>query len=542
MKTISSAMRTHIQGETTSLCSCWKIVRQDGVILYFTDHDEDVVFSGNTYVASSGFMRSAVSDTATLAPDELMADGLLDSEAITEQDLRAGVYDYAEVHLFLVNWADPDTCGALNIRYGRFGECTITSQGIFKVELRGLVQQLSQTIGYTYTQECTADLGDSRCKIEVIPPVRKANTAYSAGAMVSVYADMSAKIATIPISNSGFESFNGTTFRPDDWTNVVNDVHVKTEWYQLTAREAGGHFVVVGDSTGTSSGGSGSASTPHITITGLGGLTTGDIDTGTFEIELSWWAANAEISSTTGVGISFYNGSSTLISTVAPEMVQTFPLREWQEKTRVVAVPAGTRSIAITLATGLKAGTNLVFASPKCGIDDVSAIIRPNSLTAASFLQTGGVAYTATVGGTTGTDTGSGWSRTLGDTIVDGGVTWTVTQATWTRLATVTGVTSRGKFTVSVMESDQFLQWGSAVFLTGPATGQRCDIISQVGNAITLAIPSALRFEVGDRVWLQAGCDKHVTTCHDKFSNEANFRGFPFMPGTDQYFRVGAPA
>ena len=30
-----------------------------------------------------------------------------------------------------------------------------------------------------------------------------------------------------------------------------------------------------------------------------------------------------------------------------------------------------------------------------------------------------------------------------------------------------------------------------------------------------------------------AGCDKHFSTCCDKFGNAANFRGFPHMPGND---------
>lgn len=34
-------------------------------------------------------------------------------------------------------------------------------------------------------------------------------------------------------------------------------------------------------------------------------------------------------------------------------------------------------------------------------------------------------------------------------------------------------------------------------------------------------------------VTLTAGCDKRSTTCHAKFVNIANFRGFPHMPGND---------
>ncbi|KEO56538.1 DUF2163 domain-containing protein [Thioclava pacifica] len=37
----------------------------------------------------------------------------------------------------------------------------------------------------------------------------------------------------------------------------------------------------------------------------------------------------------------------------------------------------------------------------------------------------------------------------------------------------------------------------------------------------------------GDRVRLEAGCDKRAATCRSKFDNFLNFRGFPHVPGED---------
>lgn len=37
----------------------------------------------------------------------------------------------------------------------------------------------------------------------------------------------------------------------------------------------------------------------------------------------------------------------------------------------------------------------------------------------------------------------------------------------------------------------------------------------------------------GDTVRLEAGCDKRMATCKDKFGNFLNFRGFPHIPGED---------
>ena len=37
----------------------------------------------------------------------------------------------------------------------------------------------------------------------------------------------------------------------------------------------------------------------------------------------------------------------------------------------------------------------------------------------------------------------------------------------------------------------------------------------------------------GDRVRIEAGCDKRIETCRSKFANVMNFRGFPHLPGDD---------
>ena len=48
---------------------------------------------------------------------------------------------------------------------------------------------------------------------------------------------------------------------------------------------------------------------------------------------------------------------------------------------------------------------------------------------------------------------------------------------------------------------------------------------------------------VGASVYLTAGCDKSFDACRTKFANQANFRGFPHMPGNDLmlgYINAGA--
>lgn len=169
-KTLTPDMATHLQQTVTSLASCWKVTRTDGKIFTFTGHDQDLVIGGLTYEAQSSFDRSSVESDPTMSVDNLEIQGIFDSAAIQADELRAGLFDHAEVELFLVNWMDL-SMGRISLRRGWLGECVLTPSGIFKSEIRGLMNALQQNVGEVYTTQCRADLGDSRCKIPVNPPV-----------------------------------------------------------------------------------------------------------------------------------------------------------------------------------------------------------------------------------------------------------------------------------------------------------------------------------------------------------------------------------
>ncbi len=159
-------MSDHLDQEVTTLASCWRIIRQDGQEFFFTDHDRDIVFETNTYEADSSYDRTAIKSSADFSVDNLDVAGVLDSEKITDQELRAGLFNRANVYVFVVNWADP-SMGALKVRRGWFGEVTLLGNGQFQTEIRGLAQALSHNFIEVYTAECRADFCDSRCKLNI---------------------------------------------------------------------------------------------------------------------------------------------------------------------------------------------------------------------------------------------------------------------------------------------------------------------------------------------------------------------------------------
>lgn len=166
-KTISGALDTHLSGETTTLATCWKITRTDATVLGFTDHDVDLIVDGVTYTAATGYTPTDVQTSHGLAVDNLDIKGILSSPAITEEDLNAGLWDHADIIVFMVNWADL-TQGIMYQRVGKLGEVT-NARGMFTAEMRGLTDAYNTTICELYSPSCRADLGDARCQVDLGP-------------------------------------------------------------------------------------------------------------------------------------------------------------------------------------------------------------------------------------------------------------------------------------------------------------------------------------------------------------------------------------
>lgn len=163
MRVISPQLEAHFAGGMTTLATCWRITRQDAVEVGFTDHDLPITFDSLLYDSIAGFTPTTVESKSNMSVDNLDVEGQMFPSKITEEDLLAGLYDYAEIEIFVVNYADL-TQGKLVVKRGRLGEVTLSSQ-MFQAEVRGLTQHLSQTIGEVFSPSCRAILGDSRCKV-----------------------------------------------------------------------------------------------------------------------------------------------------------------------------------------------------------------------------------------------------------------------------------------------------------------------------------------------------------------------------------------
>jgi len=164
MRSIPSALQAKLDSGVTTLCRCWRITRRDAVVQGFTDHDEDVVLDGLTCRAGTGLTGSEATARLGLAVGGSEISGALADDALSEADLAAGRYDAATIEIFLVDWSEPSLSVLLS--KGTLGEVRREGQA-FVAELRGLADRLNQESGRRYGATCSADLGDSRCTIDL---------------------------------------------------------------------------------------------------------------------------------------------------------------------------------------------------------------------------------------------------------------------------------------------------------------------------------------------------------------------------------------
>lgn len=164
MKTFPPALAAAVTRPVTTLCRAFVALRRDGAVFGFTDHDRDLVVAGILCRAATGVARSEAVMAAGLGVGGQDIAGALSSEAITEADIAAGLWDGAAVTTYLVDWSDPTTATALAA--GHLGEVT-RQDGAFSAELRGLAAALDQPKGRIYQHRCDAVLGDGRCGVDI---------------------------------------------------------------------------------------------------------------------------------------------------------------------------------------------------------------------------------------------------------------------------------------------------------------------------------------------------------------------------------------
>jgi uncharacterized phage protein (TIGR02218 family) len=158
----------------TRWAQCWIIRREDGLVQGFTTLDSPLTVDGVICTPCNSFTSGAVELAAQIGSvGNQEVSGLIDSDAISAEDLHQGRYDNARVDLWLVPWTpDPsepwlavnDTVALpRRLAAGRMGQVQISDEG-FKAEILTDGAALAQTaLVSTYEPGCRWTQYDARC-------------------------------------------------------------------------------------------------------------------------------------------------------------------------------------------------------------------------------------------------------------------------------------------------------------------------------------------------------------------------------------------
>ncbi|MTI17053.1 DUF2163 domain-containing protein [Rhodobacteraceae bacterium RKSG542] len=165
MRSLPSPLAEHLEQEAQTVAYGWVFTRSDGVTFAFSDHDCPVTFAGQTFEPALGALPSAAQMGPDMAIGSQEVAGVISSLALAEKDLAAGLWDDAQVEVYLFNWQSAESQHVL-IRRAVVGE--VVRQGeTFRAELRGLSQQMDDIKGRVFSHQCSALLGDGQCTVDL---------------------------------------------------------------------------------------------------------------------------------------------------------------------------------------------------------------------------------------------------------------------------------------------------------------------------------------------------------------------------------------
>lgn len=536
MRTIPSLLATHIDGEVTSLATVWKIIRKDGVTFRMTDCDIPLTVNGEVYSAVNSYQRTAVDTELGLKSDNMEISGFFDDASITQEDIENGLFDFAELRIWIVNHQDP-TQGVIALMRGRLGEFEHTEEGLFNATFRSIAEAFRNRIGKKVSPTCRAQLGDSKCKVPIQPDMVQRQKTYSVGDFVRVLTDASGiNTYTIPFINPGFESALGS-----EWTVVQGFVTRSTNVNGFGPH--GGSQLLRGNTNG--------ATNQVEQVVALETLVTGLdmdlVDSGRATISGSAWGLSSTLTAIPKGRVVFElldandDVTTVLLDT---DFITFYPQQTWVENSFAdKIVPPLSRKVRCTL--WMQRDPAELFA--QIAFDDIRAEITTYDDGLGFQTSFENRIYECTTAGVSSA-TQPTMDTTVGNTTTDGSVVWTAREA-FTRHATIATVTDRANFTITVTESRAADGWfadGLITIESGANRGRSIEVKSwtDTGNVVECFLPFAFDLQVGDQLRISPGCDKTTTPCRAKFviagstnfanGNVKNFRGEPMVPIEEQ--------
>lgn len=165
MASVLMPMRSLLVNGSHRFATCWKIERADGVLFYFTDHNEYLTIGSETYSPGGSFSSSARQRREGTDPQNVEIRGYLDAASITEDDLRSGKYRGAKITEFTVDWKFP-FAGTFSKNTYYVDEVTFTNE-VWTAKISGVSILLQRKKGRIHSRSCGWAFGDSDCGVSL---------------------------------------------------------------------------------------------------------------------------------------------------------------------------------------------------------------------------------------------------------------------------------------------------------------------------------------------------------------------------------------
>lgn len=147
---------------------CWRIERSDGTVIARCDHDQAVVFRGESYSPCASLSASAAELSSALgAVGNQELAGILADDGISEADLFGGLYDGAAVEVWMVPWLNPGHDIPWRLAAGTIGKVSEGKLGFSAEVLTAAARLQQQPLLQLYTSGCRWDgIEDPRCGVD----------------------------------------------------------------------------------------------------------------------------------------------------------------------------------------------------------------------------------------------------------------------------------------------------------------------------------------------------------------------------------------
>lgn len=168
-KRIPIALQEHKDSRATTLTLIMKVScvgKYKGVVRGFTQLDDDVLYDDGKgpllYKCDQGLTPSVIDTSADFGVDNAEMGGWVQEDELSESDIFAGMFDFAEVTIYEVNYNDLRQGHHEIVASGTFGQ-TRFNENRWWMEWRGLQQIAKQPYGECYSLTCRAAYGSERC-------------------------------------------------------------------------------------------------------------------------------------------------------------------------------------------------------------------------------------------------------------------------------------------------------------------------------------------------------------------------------------------